>query len=315
MEQLSVIDGNHVARTALRCQRDQRKIFRVLVHRIGEIKHIHIHCCCVRGINRIAIVSGRCGGNAKRLQQKAEQQNFRNGNHERLRAKKVINCNQEALRRASQTTFLRSISWTCFIRQVSALKGGTSNVVQANLSESMAVLEGARAALKVAGAVSKGERVGFICDLRVESDVIHAFFTAAADMIGATPFLCMVERGRGYGPPDEFVETIKTANVLYFSWEMANSLVIKALRQERGIRCVGFPHCRTAALLSDDAVRFPLDVLSALYPKTWDVFRCGKDVDVHITDTKGADFRVTLAKKISRRNLPKTRALRPDRRQ
>ena len=99
-----------------------------------------------------------------------------------------------------------------------------------------------------------------------------------------------------HGPPDEFVEAIKTANVLYFSWEMANSLVIKALRQERGIRCVGFPHCRTAALLSDDAVRFPLDVLSALYPKTWDPFRCGKDVDVHITDTKGTDFRVTLTK-------------------
>src|SRR5258707_9984154 len=50
------------------------------------------------------------------------------------------------------------------------------------------------------------------------------------------------------------------------------------------------------SLLSDDAVRFPLDVLSALYPKTWDVFRCGKDVDVHITDTKGTDFRVTLTK-------------------
>jgi hypothetical protein len=120
--------------------------------------------------------------------------------------------------------------------------------MSSNFLQSMAVLEGARAALKV-GAVSKGERVGFICDLRVESDVIHAFFAAAAE-IGATPFLCMVERGRGYGPPDEFVETIKTANVLYFSWEMANSLVIKALRQERGIRCVGFPHCRTAALLS-----------------------------------------------------------------
>ena len=164
----------------------------------------------------------------------------------------------------------------------------------ANFLQSMAVLEGARAALKV-GAVSKGERVGFICDLRVEADVIYAFFAAAAEL-GATPFLCMVERGRGYGPPDEFVETIKTANVLYFSWEMANSLVIKALRQERGIRCVGFPHCRTAALLSDDAVRFPLDVLSALYPKTWDPFRCGKDVDVHITDTKGTDFRVTLTK-------------------
>ena len=160
--------------------------------------------------------------------------------------------------------------------------------------QSMAVLEGARAALKV-GAVSKGERVGFICDLRVEPDVIYAFFTAAGE-IGATPFLCMVDRGRGYGPPDEFVETIKTANVLYFSWEMANSLVIKALRQERGIRCVGFPHCRTAALLADDAVRFPLDVLSVLYPKTWDVFRCGKDVDVQITDTKGTDFRVKLTK-------------------
>ena len=113
----------------------------------------------------------------------------------------------------------------------------------------MAVLEGARAALKV-GAVSKGERVGFICDLRVEPDVIYAFFAAAGEL-GASPFLCMVDRGRGYGPPDEFVEAIKTANVLYFSWEMANSLVIKALRQERGIRCVGFPHCRTAALLSD----------------------------------------------------------------
>ena len=154
--------------------------------------------------------------------------------------------------------------------------------MSSNFLQAMAVLEGARAALRV-GAVSKGERVGFICDLRVESDVIHAFFTAAAE-IGATPFLCMVERGRGYGPPDEFVEAIKTANVLYFSWEMANSLVIKDLRQERGIRCVGFPHCRTAALLSDDAVRFPLDVLSALYPKTWDVFRCGKDVDVQTTE-------------------------------
>ena len=37
-------------------------------------------------------------------------------------------------------------------------------------------------------------------------------------------------------------------------------------------------------------------MLSALYPKTWDAFRCGKDVDVHITDTKGTDFRVTLTK-------------------
>ena len=92
-----------------------------------------------------------------------------------------------------------------------------------NFLQSMAVLEGARAALKV-GAVSKGERVGFICDLRVEPDVIYAFFTAAGEL-GATPFLCMVDRGRGYGPPDEFVETIKTADVLYFSWEMANSLV------------------------------------------------------------------------------------------
>ncbi len=137
--------------------------------------------------------------------------------------------------------------------------------MSSNFLQSMAVLEGARAALKV-GAVSKGERVGFICDLRVEPDVIHAFFAAAGE-IGATPFLCMVERGRGYGPPDEFIDAIKTANVLYFSWEMANSLVIKALRQERGIRCVGFPHCRTAALLSDDAVRFPLDVLSSLYPE------------------------------------------------
>ena len=55
--------------------------------------------------------------------------------------------------------------------------------------QSMAVLEGARGALRV-GAVSKGERVGFICDLRVEPDVIYAFFTAAGE-IGATPFLCM----------------------------------------------------------------------------------------------------------------------------
>ena len=167
----------------------------------------------------------------------------------------------------------------------------------------MAVLEGARAGLKV-GAVSKGERVGFICDLRVEPDVIYAFF-AAANELGATPFLCMVDRGRGYGPPDEFVETIKTADVLYFSWEMANSLVIKALRQERGVRCVGFPHCRTAALLADDGVRFPLDVLSALYPKTWDVFRCGKDVDVHITDPKELIFASCSPRTISRRSLLK----------
>lgn len=160
--------------------------------------------------------------------------------------------------------------------------------------QSLEVLEGARAAMKVGG-VSAGERVGFICDLRVESDVIHAFFAAAKEL-GATPFLCMVERGSGYGPPDEFLETIKTANVLYFSWEMANSLAIRALRQERGVRCVGFPHCRTAALLADDAVRFPLDILSALYPKTWDVFRSGKDVEVKITDPKGTDFRVVLTK-------------------
>ena len=160
---------------------------------------------------------------------------------------------------------------------------------------SIAVLAGARAAMKIGG-VSKGERVGFICDLRVEPEVIYAFFAAASEL-DATPFLCMVERGRGYGPPDEFSETIKTANVLYFSWEMANSLAIKALRQERGVRCVGFPHCRTAALLADEAIRFPLDVLSALYPKTWDVFLCGSDVDVSITDPKGTDFRVRLSRK------------------
>ncbi len=160
--------------------------------------------------------------------------------------------------------------------------------------ESIAVLEGARAAMKVGG-VSMGERVGFICDLRVEPEVIYAFFAAAKEL-DATPFLCMVERGSGYGPPDEFLEAIKTANVLYFSWEMANSLAIKALRQEQGTRCVGFPHCRTAALLADEAVRFPLDLLSALYPKTWDVFRCGKDVEVTITDPKGTDFRVLLSR-------------------
>jgi hypothetical protein len=159
---------------------------------------------------------------------------------------------------------------------------------------SVSVLEGARAAMKV-GAVRQGERVGFICDLRVEPEVIYALFEAARE-IGAEPFLCMVARGRGYGPPDEFLEAIKTANVLYFSWEMANSLVILDLRQRQGVRCVGFPHCRTAALLSDEAVRFPLNLLSALYPKTWDVFRCGKDVEVKITDPKGTDFKVLLTR-------------------
>ena len=59
--------------------------------------------------------------------------------------------------------------------------------MSSNFLQSMAVLEGARAALRV-GAVSKGERVGFICDLRVEPDVIYAFFTAAGE-IGATAFL------------------------------------------------------------------------------------------------------------------------------
>jgi hypothetical protein len=172
-----------------------------------------------------------------------------------------------------------------------------------SFSQALEVLEGARAAMKV-GAVSSGERVGFICDLRVEADVIYAFFAAAKE-IGATPFLCMVERGTGYGPPDEFLETIKTADVLYFSWEMANSLPIKALRKERGTRCVGFPHCRTAALLADDAVRFPLDVLSALYPKTWDVFRTGKDVEVRITDPKGTDFRVVLTNENIADKFPK----------
>jgi hypothetical protein len=143
------------------------------------------------------------------------------------------------------------------------------------------------------GAVREGERVGFICDLRVEPEVVYALLEAAREL-GAEPFLCMVARGRGYGPPDEFVEAIKTANVLYFSWEMANSLVIRELRQKQGVRCVGFPHCRTAAFLSDEAVRFPLDLLSALYPKTWEVFCCNKDVEVKITDPKGTDFKVLL---------------------
>lgn len=163
-----------------------------------------------------------------------------------------------------------------------------------NFLGAMVVLEGARAAMRVGG-VSKGERVGFIVDLRVEAEVIQAFFTAAKEL-GATPFLCMVERGSGYGPPDEFIEAIKTANVLYFSWEMANSIAIKQLRSEMGTRCVGFPHCRTAALLADDAVTFPLDVLSAIYPKTWDVLRTGKDVKIHITDPKGTDFHTVLTK-------------------
>lgn len=171
--------------------------------------------------------------------------------------------------------------------------------------ESIEVLEGGRAAMKV-GAVGKGERVGLICDLRVEPDVIYALFAAAKE-IGATPFLCMVERGRGYGPPEEFLETIKTADVLYFSWEMANSSVIKELRQERGTRCVGFPHCRTAALLADDAVRFPLDVLAALYPKTWDVFLCDQDVEVVITDPKGTDFRVLLSRDNVNQKFPRDR--------
>jgi len=171
--------------------------------------------------------------------------------------------------------------------------------------ESIAVLEGARAAMKVS-AVKQDERVGLICDLRVEPEVIYALFAAAKEL-GATPFLCMVERGRGYGPPDEFLGAIKSADVLYFSWEMANSAVIKQLRQERGTRCVGFPHCRTAALLSDEAVRFPLDVLSALYPKTWDVFRCDKDVEVIITDPKGTDFRVVLSRDNINQKFPRDR--------
>jgi hypothetical protein len=158
--------------------------------------------------------------------------------------------------------------------------------------QSIAVFEGARAGMKV-GAVREGERIGFICDLRVEPEVIYALFQAAREL-GAEPFLCMVAHGRGYGPPDEFIEAIKTANVLYFSWEMANSVVIRELRQKQGVRCVGFPHCRTAAFLSDEAVRFPLDLLSALYPKTWEVFCCNKDVKVEITDPKGTDFKVLL---------------------
>ena len=166
--------------------------------------------------------------------------------------------------------------------------------MSSTFSQSIAVLQGARAAMKV-GAVREGERVGFICDLRVEPEVIYALFEAAREL-GAEPFLCMVARGRGYGPPDEFVETIKTANVLFFSWEMANSLVIRELRQKQGVRCVGFPHCRTAAFLSDEAVRFPLDLLSALYPKTWEVFCCNKDVEVEITDPKGTDFKVLLTR-------------------
>ena len=63
--------------------------------------------------------------------------------------------------------------------------------MSSNFLQSMAVLEGARAALKV-GAVSKGERVGFICDLRVEPDVIYAFFAAAGErrsvVSGKAPF-------------------------------------------------------------------------------------------------------------------------------
>ena len=60
------------------------------------------------------------------------------------------------------------------------------------------------------GGVSKGERVGFICDLRVEPEVIYAFFTATKEL-DATPFLCMVKRGSGYGPPDEFLTAVKGA--------------------------------------------------------------------------------------------------------
>ena len=50
-------------------------------------------------------------------------------------------------------------------------------------SQSVALLEGAGAAMKV-GAVSRGERIGLITDLRVESEVIYALFEAARE-IGA----------------------------------------------------------------------------------------------------------------------------------
>jgi len=61
----------------LRRQRDQREIRRVLVHQIGEVKHIHVYTAVeTGGVDRIAIIGAGRGRNAKRQQQKASNNFF-----------------------------------------------------------------------------------------------------------------------------------------------------------------------------------------------------------------------------------------------
>jgi hypothetical protein len=100
----SVIDRNHIARTALGRQRDQREIRRVLVHQIGEVKHIHVYTAVeTGGVDRIAIIGAARGRDAKRLQQEGEQQNFPNRGHRS--SIRDFNFNRDTLR-ASQDNFV-----------------------------------------------------------------------------------------------------------------------------------------------------------------------------------------------------------------
>ena len=59
----SVIDRDHIARSALRRQRDQREIGRVLIHQIREVKHVHVHTAVEAGsVNRITSFGAQCRG-------------------------------------------------------------------------------------------------------------------------------------------------------------------------------------------------------------------------------------------------------------
>jgi len=114
----------------------------------------------------------------------------------------------------------------------------------------MAVWKCAAAAFESGRGVSKGARVGFICDLRV-GPTSFTLSSLLAVRIAPLPSIAWSTAAEVTARRMS-LSNYKTANVLYFSWEMANSLVIKALRQRRGIPLRRISAFRTAALLSDD---------------------------------------------------------------
>ncbi|MBI2881726.1 MAG: aminopeptidase [Candidatus Tectomicrobia bacterium] len=165
--------------------------------------------------------------------------------------------------------------------------------------ELLDLMPGARNCVKGYAFLREGERVLIWQDRtgKVDSRVVQAVALACEEVGAEAHVLSSHARVNRLGEPiaPVVLSAMEGADVIITAFDLENADIIpnahfSRFLQRTGKRCVSLI-CTTPALLASAWARFPGELVWAIYQKTVERAKRGKDAAFHLTDPNGTDLR------------------------